>query len=562
MRPLAGTLLTSAVLGLLVAGAAAQDAGGAPALLHQVDGAFPLGDGGWSLSKAFDYDADGHADVLISFPTSNFGKGMVSLRSGKDFSELLAFHGGQDDAWFGYSVTTMDDLDGDGMPEVVVGSKYSDPAGIDAAGSAYVISPGSGATLLQFHGSELFGYFGHDVECLGDIDADGVADLACSAVFTDPGGITDAGSVFVYSGASGALIRRHDGAFASGRYGWAVANLGDLDGDSVPDYAIGAPEAEEGGVPDSGSVHFHSGASGALIDRVDGAEWGDRLGRMVARVADLDGDGVDEVAVGAPRAARPANPFGSHGLVMVLSGADRQVLRRIYGEQPDGGFGSAIADVGDVDGDGFHDLLVGAPSSGAYTYSDSGEAILYSGRNARRMCAFQGSHDDAELGYAVAAAGDLDADGLPDLLLGAPGEGGWTQRGYAQAHRYDPFLRTAQSTLSLGAGDVVQLELAFPASEALRPFRILASARETGSVLIGNLRLPLGPSAGLLWTSRNPTLRGVLDASATAVFPLTLHRATTAAAVGSTLYVAAVTVDTSTAMPRLSSVALPVAIVP
>ncbi|MCB9916662.1 MAG: FG-GAP repeat protein [Planctomycetes bacterium] len=204
------------------------------------------------------------------------------------------------------------------------------------------------------------------------------------------------------------LLELH-GTTPGGRFGVAVASLGDLDGDGRADLAVGEPRALVGGVR-RGRVAVCSGANGHLLYELRGAVALGDFGRALASGADLDGDGVHDLAVGAPRA-------GS-GLVAVFSGATGRRLLTLRGEAPGDELGSSVALLGDVDGDGRGELLVGAPKCDAGG-TNAGRAYLLSGASGARLALFDGAPFD-QLGAAVAAAGDADGDGRDDLWIGAP----------------------------------------------------------------------------------------------------------------------------------------------
>lgn len=239
----------------------------------------------------------------------------------------------------------------------------------------------------------------------------------------------------VHSGASGALLYTHAGA-ASGDYmGFAVARLGDVDGDFVDDFLAGAPQGAIPGrfdVPSFGLAGLHpagvgyvdvcSGATGSVIRTHTGTGIRQDFGREVTGTPDLDGDGVADYAVGAPY----TGPWAG-GYVKVYSGATGTVLFTLS-KATTGAyerFGAAISAGGDVDGDGTPDLAIGAPGR----YGNWGRVEIWSGatgqllesRNSpatppQALVGPRGEH----YGNALAWLGDLDGDGTDELAVGAP----------------------------------------------------------------------------------------------------------------------------------------------
>jgi hypothetical protein len=197
--------------------------------------------------------------------------------------------------------------------------------------------------------------------------------------------------------------------------GWAVSELGDVDGDGARDGIAGEPLA---GASSEGSVRVFSGRTGVTIHRLDGTESGGQLGYAIADAGDADGDGVSDVVAGAPNA-----PFGvSPGHVDLYSGATGTLLHRFDGIHAGSRFGAAVASAGDVDADGRADILVGAPLSPG-SGKLSGRAYVYSGRTYELLRKLDAGHTGDLFGTAVDSAGDVDADGRPDHIVGARNAG-------------------------------------------------------------------------------------------------------------------------------------------
>ncbi len=157
----------------------------------------------------------------------------------------------------------------------------------------------------------------------------------------------------------------------------------------------------------------------------EGVADGQRFGTRVIGMGDVDGDGVDDLAVSAPGFREPgvSGPWrGEAGAVFVFSGRTLEVVRAL--EDGFAGFGAALANLGDVDGDGVADLAVGSPNwSGDGAPEGAGRVWVYSGADGSVISAMSGATEGEELGYALAAAGDVDGDGATDLIVGAPGGG-------------------------------------------------------------------------------------------------------------------------------------------
>lgn len=243
--------------------------------------------------------------------------------------------------------------------------------------------------------------FGQGVAWLGDVDGDGVDDALVAEEGAPP---SDAGAVYVISGATGATIRRHAGTDPLARFGRCLAGAEDLDGDGVRDYMAGSnllPNATR-----EGTTWVYSGATGSVIFKFVGARPGEQLCGS-GFLGDLDGDGVSEFGMGAIGG-------GVGGVAYAYSGATGTPLHTFSGTAGQGLAG--IADVGDVDGDGTNDLIL---SSGHAGPNGEGMAEIYSGATATFLYSLIGERSNDAFGYG-GGVGDVDGDGSPDFAVVAP----------------------------------------------------------------------------------------------------------------------------------------------
>jgi hypothetical protein len=210
------------------------------------------------------------------------------------------------------------------------------------------------------------------------------------------------------------IVRTDAGIGADERMGAAIAALADLDGDSVSDYAVGIPDADYPGMPDRGQVRIRSGRTGLYLHSLVGPRAGMRLGSALAAVGDVDGDLVPDLAAGAPDDAAQA------GSVLVFSGATGALLRTLQG-RPLSRLGASLATIGDFDGDGRNDLVVGAPGVPGAADADLGVRVyrLADGAVIAHWTHPQGQ--SAQFGSSLANVGDTDGNGLDDVAAGAPG---------------------------------------------------------------------------------------------------------------------------------------------
>ena len=153
---------------------------------------------------------------------------------------------------FGHAVDALEDLDGDGKDDYVVGAIGAIAGGIDS-GSAFVISSINGDEIFSIAGEGEGHRFGFDVSALGDVDGDGVGDFGVGAPYADPQGL-ETGAVYLYSGSTGELLRRLEFGAADSRFGWAIGDAGDLDDDGMPEVLAGAWGEDPNGMTNAGGV--------------------------------------------------------------------------------------------------------------------------------------------------------------------------------------------------------------------------------------------------------------------------------------------------------------------
>lgn len=397
----------------------------APTVVDDTDG-----DGDNNLVDTDD-DGDGWLDGVDEFPLDNV---LLRQRGGDSANDNLG------------QAIAMADVNGDGTVDMIAAAPLDDPlnpstgvAMLDA-GSVYVWSGANGSLLYQFKGDSAGDKLGTALTT-GDVNNDGNADIIASAPFDDPlnpatnAAMADAGSVFIWSGANGSLLRKISGNTGD-MAGMALATL-QLDLDGYADVAVGMPKDDpfKPGtttvLTDAGTVMVYSGADGSSLWQGQGVLAVDNYGSSLAGLGDLDGDGYDELAVGSPN-ADPVKPGATTlllgaGTVYVYSGVDGSLLYHLNGNAAGDNFGFALAATGDIDGDTVNELLVGAPKDdvllpGTVTnLVDAGSAYVYSGADGTLVVQHSSWKAGDKLGTSVAGVGDVDGDGYDDYAIGSPG---------------------------------------------------------------------------------------------------------------------------------------------
>ncbi|MSR63522.1 MAG: hypothetical protein EXS08_13855 [Planctomycetes bacterium] len=354
-----------------------------------------------------DGNGDGVAEILIGAPLHDLpgsNAGRIYVYDGRTGVELFHADGGIHGERLGFAVREAGDIDGDGVCDVLAGG----PGSATVAGAARVFSGASGAPLLTLQLGAAGDLFGHSVCGIGDVDGDGTPDLAVGAIQDDSAG-TNAGRVVVVSGADGVTVLRSlTGEQPGDGFGSALGSLGDVTGDGRPELAVGAFNA---GASGQGRAYVYDLATGLALYALDPDASGVDLGLYyIGSAGESDGDGFPDLYVA---------DFGDRngrGKAYVFSGVSGARLLTLSGDPGDGfGVGRPL---GDLNGDGRTDLVLGSytDDSGA---ANAGKVEVFSGADGSLLRRITSTSAQEQLGFDAHGLGDVDGDGVPEMLVTA-----------------------------------------------------------------------------------------------------------------------------------------------
>jgi hypothetical protein len=483
---------------------------------------------GLSAAGAGDVNGDGYSDVVVAAPFYDGGQ--------TDEGRVFVFHGStaglganpawtaeanQTDARFGSSVAAAGDVNGDGYSDLAVGAPLYDNGQTDE-GRAFVYhgsASGLSATASwTAEADQAAAQFGYAISSAGDVDGDHYSDLIVGAPFYD-NGQTDEGIARLYRGSAAGLsgtpaitLERNQ---ALAELGSAVAGGGDVNGDGYSDVFVGSRRYDYTHT-DEGAVWFYPGSAGGLVDSPRGIVGGQAnalWGASVAIVGDVNGDGYADAVVGAPLYDSPEVDEGIANLLYGDPGGP--VTGPIYWQCDQAGaeLGSSVSSAGDVNGDGFADVLLGAPKFDGGEMDEGKIFLIYGIVPGLVQWSAEGNQAGAQFGRSAALAGDVNGDGYSDVLVGEPlYDNGQADEGRAVVYHGSPdglvnpgwSVESNQASAQLGyavasAGDVN--------GDAFADVVVGAPLFDSGQADEGKVFVYLGSATGLsvtaAWTAES-----------------------------------------------------------
>lgn len=395
---------------------------------------------GLCVAAGGDINGDGYADQLIGAP--NFVSGQT------DEGVFHAYYGGTvgfpispfatiqmnvASSRLGFSLQTAGDVDGDGFSDVIVSAPSYDGPGVNRGRVMVYLGdvdyPTSASITFSAESNQASASLGFDA-AFADVNGDGYSDLLAGSPNWN-GAAVDGGRAQCWHGGPGGVANPAtwsvEGLETNGRLGWSVAGVGDVNGDGYDEVLVGAPKSDAPLV-DQGSVSLYAGSASGLSATPSwsssGFEAGSEFGTSVAAAGDFNADGFADFVVGMPRRTNPQPREGSAVLFLGSASGTGTFIASWEGNQDDALAGTSVAGAGDINGDGYSDIIVGAP------YFDNGETdegIVFvflgsgppfAGGPAQYL---ERNLPGAHFGECVAPAGDVNGDGYSDIIVGAPG---------------------------------------------------------------------------------------------------------------------------------------------
>ncbi len=420
---------------------------------------------GSSVATAGDVNGDGFSDVIVGAPSFNGGqseegRAFVYHGSAAGLALLPAWtkESDQTDAYFGFSVGAAGDVNGDGYGDVLVGAPRYDNGELDEGRAfVYMGSPAglAGTPAWTAEGDQEGASFGISAATAGDVNGDGYSDIIVGSHLYDNGEINE-GAAFVYLGSSTGLATTPAWTTESNQadafLGLPAQTAGDVNGDGYSDVVVGA-SFFDGGQVEEGRAYVYEGSAAGLSDTPAWIAEGDQVnalfGTWVASAGDVNGDGFSDVAVGA---SFFSNGEEREGRAYVYQGsADGLATTPAWtaeSNQADARFGGRVETAGDVNGDGYSDIIVGA-----HLYhngqSSEGGAFLYQGSPAGLAVSpawtAESNQAGAQFGISVGTAGDVNSDGFSDVIVSAY----WYENGQAAEGRAFVYLGSAEGLSTL-----------------------------------------------------------------------------------------------------------------
>ena len=396
---------------------------------------------GYAVSMAGDVNGDGYDDMLVGAPRYDNGtyrEGTVFLFYGGagGLSDVPVWQSssGQSGSRYGAAVAGVGDVNFDGYDDLLIGApEYK--GGQTHTGAAYLFlgsatGPAATSDWVTIY-EEADADYGVAVAAAGDVNQDGYNDVLVGACWADLAG-SNAGAVYVYLGTAVGLtatpaITVTISQVESG-FGKSLSSVGDVNQDGYDDVLIGAPYADSAGLNNAGAAYLFLGDAIGLVAmpawQISGLQENEQFGTAVSGAGDINQDGYVDILIGAPQHTIAEQIMGAtYGFYGRPSGFATAPNWIVTGDDLYGAFGTAVSSAGDINQDGYADVLVGAPYHDI-DQRDEGAVFVYLGGyiglSATPKFTVAGDKAETMFGRTVSGGGDVNQDGAADFLAGAP----------------------------------------------------------------------------------------------------------------------------------------------
>ena len=478
---------------------------------------------GADAERVLDRDGDGRDDLVCGAPSASAGGfnavGELALFSSATGERIATISGTAAGGRFGQSVRQTGDLNGDGYPELLVGEPGS--TGACVGGRLVLLDGVTLSRLSSLPGPVAMARLGERLVVLDDLNGDGVPELAASAPGYTLGVDAGVGAVLIVDPVSLTTLRTLTGQFPYDAFGTGLGTLPDLNGDGRRELVVGSPGFDPPGLTGAGLVQVINPLNGVTLRAFPGQSASDGLGFTCDGLPDANGDLVPDLIAGAPSAAPGGTPLAGKGVL--LSGSDGTVLATHAGAFSSDSFGMAVCGLGDLDQDGFGDYACGSPYARAAGLSAAGRMLVFSGATATLLYAFEGTLAGGGRGGLIRPLSDMNEDGRDDFALGSPAADGaaGANQGRIDLHLGQKGDLTIESTGQYGSPFAIRVQ-AHPSQLVLLLVDLQQGSLHTK---YGEICLALGPAfawAPLGWTTPDGwlTVSGTLPPSGPPSTPL------------------------------------------
>jgi hypothetical protein len=477
-------------------------------LLYQYEGHHINQFYGDQVHLAGDLNNDGFDDIMVGVPGEEINGeeyiGKVYIYSGLDGSFLYSFQGEHEKANCGQSISGIGDTDNDGYREFLIGAPGTGQGVNSTRGKVYHYSGKDGSLINEYLGEGIGHRLGGNLDCLGDVNGDGIDEFIADAQGYDvnppPFNI---GAIYVFNTITQQMLHKFTGRHSGESLLMVISKAGDIDKDGYNDFAYLFPY--EKSTPDPvGVLTIRSGKDGLEIKKLSGSDPNEPLEEL-AFGGDVNKDGWPDLLIGQP--LKDCEAGYDAGCVYVYSGKDLSFITTIYGTVEMMWLGDALSTAGDIGHDGYEDILAGAPGHNKLGVWYGGTANIYSGKDGSIIATLMGESYVGSLGRAVHGGRDVNADGLPDVIIASREDVNGIQ---SAGKAYVYVSKSLKATDQVPLGTDLELNLHVPAQPYGFYYLGFALDKEPG-IPVGTRILPLSLDILLLVTFGNPAFSGNLD---------------------------------------------------